>query len=80
MILCEGSKRDTDIENRLWDTVGGSGMTGENSTETYTLPYVKQIASGSLMYDEGHPKPVLCDHLEGGVRWERSLGGRDAYG
>ena len=37
----------------------------ENSTETYTLPYVKQIASGSLMYDAGNPKPVLCDNLEG---------------
>ena len=31
----------------------------------YTLPYVKQRASGSLMYDEGNPKLVLCDNLEG---------------
>ena len=37
----------------------------ENSTETYTLPDVKQITSASLMCDAGHPKPVLCDKLEG---------------
>ena len=35
--------------------------------ETYTLPYVKKITSGSLMYDAGNPKPVLCDNLE---EWE----------
>ena len=34
--------------------------------ETYTLPYVKYVASGSLMYDAGSPKPVLCDNLKGG--------------
>ena len=35
---------DTDIENRLVDTGRGkveSGMNGESSRETYTLPYVK---------------------------------------
>ena len=31
----------------------------------YTLRYVKQIASGRLMYDTGNPKPVLGDNLEG---------------
>ena len=39
-------------------------MIWENSTETCTLPYVKQTASGSLMYDAGNPKLVLCDNLE----------------
>ena len=43
---------------------GKAGMISENSTETYTLPYAKQITSGSLMFDTGHPKPVLCDKLE----------------
>ena len=64
----QGSKRDIDIKNRLLHTVGEGkgGMTGENSTETYTVPYVKHIASGSLMYDAGSPKPVLCDNLKGG--------------
>ena len=45
----------------------------ENSVETYTLPYVKQITSGSLMYNIGHPKPVLCDNLEG---WDGEGAGR----
>ena len=31
----------------------------------HTLLCVKQITSSSLMYDSGHPKPMLCDHLEG---------------
>ena len=39
----QDSKRDTDIENRLLDSVGQGkgGMIGENSTETCTLPYMK---------------------------------------
>ena len=39
----QGSKRDTDIENRLLDSVGEGegGMIWENSIETYTLPHVK---------------------------------------
>jgi len=37
------SKRDTDIENRLLDSVGEGegGMIWENSIEIYMLPYVK---------------------------------------
>ena len=42
-------------------------MIRENSIETYTLPYVKQTASGSLMCDPGNPEPVLCNNLEGRV-------------
>ena len=62
----QGSKGDTGIKNRLLDSVGeGEGGTiCKNNTETYTLSYVKQIASGTLMYDAGHPRPVLCDDLE----------------
>ena len=39
----QGSKRDTDVKNRLLDSVGeGDGeMILENSTETCILPYVK---------------------------------------
>ena len=71
----QGSKRDTDIKNRVLHTVGEGkgGMIGENSTETYTIPYVKHIASGSLLCDAGHPKSLLCDNLEG---WDRERGGR----
>ena len=32
---------------------GEGGMSEESSTETYTLPYVKQIASGKLLYNTG---------------------------
>ena len=63
----QDNKGDTDIKNILWDTVGEGegGMIWENSSETHTLPYVKQTASGSLLYDSGKPKPVLCDNLDG---------------
>ena len=37
------SRSNTNIKNRLWDSVGEDegGMIWENSTETCTLPYVK---------------------------------------
>ena len=50
---------------------GEGGMDWKSNTETYTLQYVKQIASGNLVYDTGNPKPVLCDNLEG---WEGERG------
>ena len=39
----QGSRRDTDVKNRLLDFVGEGegGMIWENSTETCILPYVK---------------------------------------
>ena len=39
------SKRDTDVENSLLDSVeeGKGGMIWENSTEACILSYVKQI-------------------------------------
>ena len=39
----QSSKGDTDVKNRLLDSVGEGegGMIWENSTETCTLPYVK---------------------------------------
>ena len=38
------SKRDTDVKNRLLDSVGEGegGMIGENSIETCILPYVNR--------------------------------------
>ena len=44
-----------------------SGMIWKSSTETYTLPYAKQITSGNFLYDAGSSKQVLRDNLEG---WE----------
>ena len=29
-----------------------------------TLPYVKSVASGNLLYDAGSSNPVLCDSLD----------------
>ena len=49
-------------------------MDWKSNTETYTLQYVKQIASGNLVYDTGNPKPVLCDNLKG---WDGVGGGRE---
>ena len=63
----QDSKRDTDVKNRLLDYVGEGkgGMIWENSIETYTVPYVKQMTSASLMHEPGHPEPVLWDNPEG---------------
>ena len=63
----QGSKRDTDIKNRLLDSVGEGegGMISENSIETCTLPYVKHMTSASSMHEAGHSKPVLWDNQEG---------------
>ena len=49
------SKRDTDVKNRLLDSVGeGEGeMIWENSIETCILSNVKQIASPGLMHETG---------------------------
>ena len=71
----QDSKKDTDIKNRLLDSVGEgeSGMIWKNSIETYILPYVKQITSPSSMHGTGHSKPVHLDNPEG---WDREGGGR----
>ena len=50
-----------------------NGTNWEHSAETYTLPYVKQIVSGNLIYDVGSSNPVLCDNLEG---WDGVGSGR----
>ena len=49
------SKRDTDVKNRLLDSVGESegGMIWENSTETCILSCKKRIASLGSIQDTG---------------------------
>ena len=49
----QNRKRDTDVQNRLWDSVGEGedGMFRENSTETSILPKVKQISSPGWMHE-----------------------------
>ena len=51
-----------------------NGTNWEHSTERSTLPYVKQIVSGNLLYDVGSSNPVLCDNLEG---WDGVGSGRE---
>ena len=47
----QNRKRDTDVQNRLWDSVGEGegGMFRENSIETSILSRVKQITSPGWM-------------------------------
>ena len=72
------SKRDTDMKNRLLDSVGEGegGMIWDNSIETCILPYVKQMTSPSLMQKIGHLNLVHWDNPEG---WDGEGGGRGAW-
>ena len=49
----QNRKKDTDIQNRLLDSVGegNGGMFGENSIETSILSRVKQITSPGWMHE-----------------------------
>ena len=49
------SKRDTDVQDSLLDSVGEGkgGMIWENGIETCILSYVKRIASPGSMHDTG---------------------------
>ena len=49
----QNRKRDTDVQNRLWDSVGEGegGMFQENSIETCILSRVKQITSPDWMHE-----------------------------
>ena len=71
----EDSKRDTDVQNHLLDFVqdGKGGMIWENSIETYTLSYVKEIASPGLMHETGCTRLVHWDDPEG---WDGEGGGK----
>ena len=69
------SKRDTDVKNRLLDSVGEGegGMILENSIETCILSYVKQIASPGSMHETGCSGLVHWNDPEG---WDGEGGGR----
>ena len=49
----QNRKRDTDVQNRLLDSIGEGegGMISENSVETCVLSRVKQVASPGLMHE-----------------------------
>ena len=71
----QDSKRDTDIKNRLLDSVGEGegGKIWENNIETCILSYVKQIASPGSMHETGCSGLVHWDDTEG---WDGEGGGR----
>ena len=54
----QDSNGDADIQNRLvnmgYQEEADGGTNGESSMETYTLPYVKQIAKGKPLCDSGN--------------------------
>ena len=49
----QNRKRDTDVQNRFWDSMGEGegGMFRENSIETCILSMVKQITSPGWMHE-----------------------------
>ena len=59
----QNRKRDTDVQNRLLDSVGEGegGMFRENSIETFILSRMKQITSRGWMHE------TKCSGL---VQWE----------
>ena len=73
------SKRDTDVQNSLLDSVGEgeSGMIWENGIETCILSYVRLIASPGSMHDTGCSGLVHWDDPEG---WHGEGDGRGVQG
>ena len=71
----QDSKRDTDVQNSLLDSVGEGegGMIWENGIETCILSYVKRITSPGSMHDRGCSQLVHWDDPEG---WDGEGGGR----
>ena len=68
----QDSRRDTDVQNRLLDSMGEGkgGMIGENSTETCILSSVKQIASPGWMHEISAQGWCTGMTLRDGVCWE----------
>ena len=69
------SKRDSDVKNRILDSVGEGqgGVIWGKSIETCISSYVKQIASPGLMHETGCSGLVHWDDPEG---WDGEEGGR----
>ena len=67
-------KRDTDVKDRLLDSVGEGegGMIWENTTETYITIW-KEIASPDSMHETGCSELVHWDDPE---EWDGEGGGR----
>ena len=76
----QNRKRDTDVQNRLSDSVGEGegGMFQENSIETYMLSMVKQITSPGWMHETS--ARAWCTGKTQRDRVERKVGGRIEMG
>ena len=71
----QNRKRDTDVQNRILDSVGEGegGMFGENSTKTSILSSVKQIISPGWMHETS--ARAWCTGKTQRERVEREVGG-----
>ena len=76
----QNRKRDTDVQNRLLESVGEGegGMFRENSIETCILPMVKQITSLSWVHETS--ARAWCTGKTQRDRVERVVGGAIGMG
>ena len=75
----QNRKRDTDVQNRILDSVEGEGgMFRENSIETCILSRVKQITSPGWMHDTS--ARAWCTGKTQRDRVEREVGGGSGWG
>ena len=75
----QNRKRDTNVQNRLLDSVGEGegGMFQENSIETYILSRVKQITSPGWMHETRARTRCTGKDLEGSGGEGGGRGDRD---
>ena len=76
----QNRKRDTDVQNRLLDSMGEGegGMFRENSIETCILSRVKQITSPGWMHETS--AWTWCTGKTQRDRVERDVGGGSGWG
>ena len=75
----QNRKRDTDVQNRLLDSVGEGegGMFRENSIETYILSRVKQITSPGWIHETSDRAWWHWEDPEGSGREDGRKGDQD---
>ena len=76
----QNRKRDTDVQNRLLDSVGEGegGMSRENSIETSLLSKVKQITSPGWMHETN--ARAWCTGKTQMDQVKREVGGESGWG
>ena len=80
----QDSKRDTDVKNKLLDSVGEGqgGMIWENGIEICIISYMKQVASPGSMHEAGCSGLVALGWPWGmgwGGRWKEVQDGEHMY-